>query len=149
MTDLKVNVGGELAALGARFQDFATAAIQALDSVFDKLGRLGREIEARLGGLPTDKIENAAERLRRAQNNLQNARNNNNQIGIEIFGRAVTEASNDLYGVFTPPTTSPSPSTTTNPPKTGGGGGGGGATRKSRVPELERELALEQRAVQA
>ena len=60
MTDLKVNVGGELAALGARFQDFATAAIQALDSVFDKLGRLGREIEARLGGLPTDKIENAA-----------------------------------------------------------------------------------------
>ena len=36
MTDL-VNVGGESAALGARFQDFATAAIQALDSVFDKL----------------------------------------------------------------------------------------------------------------
>ena len=144
MTDLKNNVGGELAALGARFQDFATAAIQALDSVFDKLGRLGREIEARLGGLPTDEIENAAERLRRAQNNLQNARNNNNQIGIEIFGRAVSEASNDLYGVFTPPTTPPSSSTTPDAPKTGGSSSGGGAARKSRVPELQRELALQQ-----
>ena len=143
MTDLKVNVGGELAALGARFQDFATAAIQALDSVFDKLGRLGRELEARLGGLPTDKIENAAERLRRAQINLQNARNNNNQVGIEIFGRAVTEASNDLYGVFTPPTTPPKSTPDPDAPKTGGGSSGG-AARKSRVPELQRELALDQ-----
>ena len=144
MTDLKVNVGGELAALGARFQDFATAAIQALDSVFDKLGRLGREIEARLGGLPTDKIENAAERLRRAQISLQNARNNNNQVGIEIFGRAVTEASNDLYGVFTPPTTPPKSTPDPDAPKTGGGSSSGGAARKSRVPELQRELALDQ-----
>ena len=145
MTDLKNNVGGELAALGARFQDFATAAIQELDSVFDKLGRLGREIEARLGGLPTDEIENATERLRRAQNNLQNARNNNNQVGIEIFGRAVTEASNDLYGVFTPPTTPPKSTPDPDAPKTGGGtSSSGGAARKSRVPELQRELALDQ-----
>ena len=64
MKDLSVTVGDELVDLGAKFQDFATAAIKALTRVLNFLGQVGAQIEARLGGLPVDAIENAQERLK-------------------------------------------------------------------------------------
>ena len=168
MKDLNVAVGGELASLGAKFQDFATAAIEALQRVLSFLGQTGRQIESFFGGLPADPLERATEGLDRATTNLANAndrlriaeKNKANfggtsfdkeietaKKGIELFTRIQKEqqAIIDSFKLGPFPTTPKPPATVEDlKEKDKKGGRSGRKPRESKVPELQRELALEQ-----
>lgn len=56
---LNEDVSPELQKLGAQFQNFATEAIKRLQSVFDFLGIVGREVEERIDGTASERKKNA------------------------------------------------------------------------------------------
>ena len=161
MTDLNVQVGGELADLGAKFQQFATEAIKALQRVLTFLGRVGAEIEARLGGLSADALENATQRLERAQKgtrgNLQkilDPSSTADQIraaekNLKMFEGFAQKAQADIDALKLGPELPKTPTVEDivdgkGGSGSGGGGGSAGRQRESQVPQLQRELALEQ-----
>ena len=158
LTDMKAALGPALAEMGAMFQDFATNVIQILTPLGEylanlfNLGQMGSskayqksladlvKLDASISAVEATLDTADGSALRQINANLDDLNATRQKLLKKI---ALQNAS---LGVQEP---KDSPVTATVPDPTTSSGGtssssSGGAARKSRVPELQRELALDQ-----